>query len=247
MYETKQYFYGTGRRKHSVARVRVYNGTGKITINNRDIDDYFGLETLKLMVRSPLALTNTDGKFDIVINVVGGGTSGQAGAIRHGLSRALLQFDPELRSTQSGMDVMSFGVAVNDRRRNPQTNEWEDYPNFVDCTMFGNRARSLHQYLSKGTKVAIEGKLRWSQWERDGQKRSKLEVIVDELEFMSSRNGGGAQSYGGDFGGNQGYAPAAPAYSAPAPMPAPAPTPAPMPAAPVIDASSSVYDDDIPF
>ena len=105
--------------------------------------------------------------------------------------------------------------------------------------MFGNRARSLHQYLSKGTKVAIEGKLRWSQWERDGQKRSKLEVIVDELEFMSSRNGGGAQSYGGDFGGNQGYAPAAPAYSAPAPMP--------MPAAPVIDASSSVYDDDIPF
>ena len=70
MYETKQYFYGTGRRKHSVARVRVYNGTGKITINNRDIDDYFGLETLKLMVRSPLALTNTDGKFDIVINVV---------------------------------------------------------------------------------------------------------------------------------------------------------------------------------
>ena len=200
MYETKQYFYGTGRRKHSVARVRVYNGTGKITINNRDIDDYFGLETLKLMVRSPLALTNTDGKFDIVINVVGGGTSGQAGAIRHGLSRALLQFDPELRSTQSGTDVMSFGVAVNDRRRNPQTNEWEDYPNFVDCTMFGNRARSLHQYLSKGTKVAIEGKLRWSQWERDGQKRSKLEVIVDELEFMSSRNGGGAQSYGGDFG-----------------------------------------------
>ena len=71
MYETKPYFYGTGRRKHSVARVRVYNGTGKITINNRDIDDYFGLETLKLMVRSPLALTNTDGKFDIVINVVG--------------------------------------------------------------------------------------------------------------------------------------------------------------------------------
>lgn len=95
--------------------------------------------------------------------------------------------DPELRSTQSGMDVMSFGVAVNDRRRNPQTNEWEDYPNFVDCTMFGNRARSLHQYLSKGTKVAIEGKLRWSQWERDGQKRSKLEVIVDEIEFMNSR------------------------------------------------------------
>ena len=145
--------------------------------------------------------------------------------------------DPELRSTQSGMDVLSFGVAVNDRRRNPQTNEWEDYPNFVDCTMFGTRARSLAQYLSKGTKVSIEGKLRWSQWERDGQKRSKLEVIVDELEFMSSRNSnGGAPSYGGDsYGGGQSYAAPAPAYSAPAP------------AAPVIDASSSVYDDDIPF
>ena len=97
--------------------------------------------------------------------------------------------DPELRSTQSGMAVLSFGVAVNDRRKNPTTGEWEDYPNFVDCTMFGARANSLSQYLSKGTKVSIEGKLRWSQWERDGQKRSKLEVIVDEIEFMSSRMG----------------------------------------------------------
>ena len=85
--------------------------------------------------------------------------------------------DPELRQTQSGMAVLSFGVAVNDRRKNPSTGEWEDYPNFVDCTMFGARANSLAQYLSKGTKVSIEGKLRWSQWERDGQKRSKLEVI----------------------------------------------------------------------
>ena len=93
--------------------------------------------------------------------------------------------DPELRQTQSGMAVLSFGVAVNDRRKNPSTGEWEDYPNFVDCTMFGARANSLANYLSKGTKVSIEGKLRWSQWERDGQKRSKLEVIVDELEFMS--------------------------------------------------------------
>ena len=95
MYETKQYFYGTGRRKHSVARVRVYNGTGKITINNRDIDDYFGLETLKLIVRQPLVLTETDGKFDIVCRVAGGGVSGQAGAIRHGVARALLQYDSE--------------------------------------------------------------------------------------------------------------------------------------------------------
>ena len=89
--------------------------------------------------------------------------------------------DPELRQTQSGMPVMSMGVAVNDRRKNPQTGEWEDYPNFIDCTMFGQRAQSLANYLSKGTKVSIEGKLRWSQWERDGQKRSKIEVIVDEL------------------------------------------------------------------
>ncbi|AJC11700.1 single-stranded DNA-binding protein [Berryella intestinalis] len=95
--------------------------------------------------------------------------------------------DPDLRSTASGMQVLGFGVAVNDRRKNAQTGEWEDYPNFIDCTMFGARAQSLSNYLSKGTKVAIEGKLRWSQWERDGQKRSKIEVIVDDLEFMSSR------------------------------------------------------------
>ena len=96
--------------------------------------------------------------------------------------------EPELRRTQGGMAILSFGVAVNDRRWNQETGEWEDYANFVDCTMFGNRAESLSNHLSKGTKVAIEGKLRWSQWEREGQKRSKLEVIVDELEFMSSRD-----------------------------------------------------------
>ena len=84
MYETKPYFYGTGRRKNSVARVRVYNGTGKITINDRDIDDYFGLETLKLIVRQPLAVAGVESKFDIVVRVSGGGVSGQAGAIRHG-------------------------------------------------------------------------------------------------------------------------------------------------------------------
>ena len=99
MYETKPYFYGTGRRKDSVARVRVYQGTGKITINDRDIDNYFGLETLKLIVRSPLVLLGLEGKYDVVVRVSGGGVSGQAGAIRHGLSRALLQFNPELRST----------------------------------------------------------------------------------------------------------------------------------------------------
>ena len=138
--------------------------------------------------------------------------------------------DPDLRSTASGMAVLSLGVAVNDRRRNQQTGEWEDYPNFVDCTMFGTRAESLARFLSKGTKVTIEGKLRWSQWERDGQKRSKLEVVVDDLEFMSSRNGGQQGGYNNGGYGNQPYAPAAPA-----------------PAAPVIETSSSVYDEDIPF
>lgn len=136
--------------------------------------------------------------------------------------------DPDLRSTASGMPVLGFGVAVNDRRKNQQTGEWEDYPNFIDCTMFGARAQGVSRFLSKGSKVAIEGKLRWSQWERDGQKRSKIEVIVDEIEFMTSRNDGAPRA----------AAPMA-APMAQAPMAA-----APM-AVPVVDAS--VYDDDIPF
>ena len=94
---------------------------------------------------------------------------------------------PELRATAGGTQVLSFGIAVNDRRRNPQTGEWEDFPNYVDCTMFGTRAEAVGRYISKGSKVAIEGKLRYSSWERDGQKRSKLEVVVDEIEFMNSR------------------------------------------------------------
>ena len=97
--------------------------------------------------------------------------------------------DPELRATASGTQVLSFGVAVNDRRRNAQTGEWEDYPNFVDCTMFGNRAEAVGRFLAKGMKVAIEGKLRYNSWEKDGQKRSKLEVIVDELDVMVRRDG----------------------------------------------------------
>ena len=96
MYESKEkYCYGTGRRKHSVARVRMYKGTGNITINGRNIDDYFGLETLKLIVRQPLAVTETTDKFDIVCTVAGGGVTGQAGAIRHGIARALLKVDEE--------------------------------------------------------------------------------------------------------------------------------------------------------
>lgn len=101
--------------------------------------------------------------------------------------------DAELRTTPSGTSVLNMGVAVNDRRRNNQTNEWEDYANFIDCTMFGRRAEALAQYLTKGTKVAIEGRLHYSSWEdrNTGQKRSKVDVTVDEVEFMSSRNSGG--------------------------------------------------------
>lgn len=156
--------------------------------------------------------------------------------------------DPELRQTQSGMAVLSIGVAVNDRRKNQQTGEWEDIPNFVDCIVFGQRAQSLSQYLSKGSKVAIEGKLRWSQWEKDGQKRSKIEVVVDEIEFMSSRQ----------------VASPAPATAQPAPAPAcadPAPYAAHQAAAhyapqpyqppreyqPAQYQQPSVYDEDIPF
>ena len=115
--------------------------------------------------------------------------------------------DPELRSTAGGTSVLGFGVAVNDRRKNQQTGEWE---------------------------VTIEGKLRWSQWERDGQKRSKIEVIVDELEFMSSRNSDAQYSSGQSYGQQGGYQPAPQASYQPQP-------------APTIDASSSVYDEDIPF
>ncbi len=113
--------------------------------------------------------------------------------------------DPELRSTNSGMSVLKMGVAVNDRRKNQQTGEWEDVPNFVDVTVFGARGEALSRFLNKGSKVAIEGKLRWSQWENpQGEKRSKLEVIADEVEFLSSRDGGGSGS------GGSGYSAAAP-------------------------------------
>ena len=117
MYETKPYFYGTGRRKSSVARVRVYNGTGKIIINNRDIDDYFGLETLKFIVRQPIALTDTADKFDIVCNVNGGGITGQAGAIRHDLSRALLQYNEELRPILKKAGFLTRDPRMKERKK----------------------------------------------------------------------------------------------------------------------------------
>ena len=96
--------------------------------------------------------------------------------------------DPELRATAGGTQVLSFGVAVNDRRRNAQTGEWEDYPNFVDCTMFGTRAEAVSRFLAKGNKVAIEGKLRYSSWERDGQRRSKLDDIFAKTEQEMGRS-----------------------------------------------------------
>ncbi len=103
--------------------------------------------------------------------------------------------DPELRSTASGMAVLGFGVAVNDRRKNQRTGEWEDYPNYIDCAVFGARAESLSRMLAKGSKVAVEGHLRYSSWERDGQMRRKLEVVAEEIELMQRRDGerGGAR------------------------------------------------------
>ncbi len=117
MYDSNPYFYGTGRRKKSVARVRVYPGSGKITINDRDIDDYFGLETLKLIVRHPLVLTGTSEKFDIICRVNGGGVTGQAGAIRHGLSRALLQYDEELRPTLKKAGFLTRDPRMKERKK----------------------------------------------------------------------------------------------------------------------------------
>ena len=117
MYDSNPYFYGTGRRQSSVARVRVYAGTGKIIINDREIDDYFGLETLKLIVRQPLALTDTAEKFDIICRVGGGGVTGQAGAIRHGLSRALLQYDENLRSTLKKAGFLTRDPRMKERKK----------------------------------------------------------------------------------------------------------------------------------
>ena len=182
--------------------------------------------------------------------------------------------DPELRATPGGTQVLGFGVAVNDRRRNQQTGEWEDYPNFIDCTMFGNRAEALSRILRTGLKVAIEGKLRYSSWEdrNGGGRRSKVEIIPDEVVLMSQNpNGQQAQQYAPQ-GYQQQYAPQqapqpaprayathpAPHQPAPqwnaqqayqqAPQPAPqaAPQPAPQQPAPA-QQQLDVYDEDIPF
>lgn len=185
--------------------------------------------------------------------------------------------DPELRVTPGGTQVLGFGVAVNDRRRNQQTGEWEDYPNFIDCTMFGNRTEALSRILHKGMKVAIEGKLRYSSWEdkNGGGRRSKVEIIPDEVVLMSlNPNGQQASQQYAPQGYQQQYAPQQAPQTAPqayVPQPAPqqpapqwsaqqayqqapqaapqrpqqAPQAAPQPAP--AKQQLDVYDEDIPF
>ena len=114
---SKPYFYGTGRRKKSVARVRIVPGTGKITINKKDIDAYFGLETLKLIVNQPFAVTGTEGKFDIIALVNGGGLSGQAGAIRHGLARALVQADENNKPALKSAGLLTRDPRMKERKK----------------------------------------------------------------------------------------------------------------------------------
>lgn len=133
--------------------------------------------------------------------------------------------DPELRATAGGTSVLGLGVAVNERRKNQRTDQWEDYTNFIDCTVFGNRADSLSHILAKGMLVCIEGRLRWSQWERDGQKRSKLDVVVDQVEIPSRPQG---QDGGQAFGASGGRREETPTFQLPWPQ-------------------SVVYDGEIPF
>ncbi len=113
----KARFYGTGRRKKSVARVYLTAGTGNITINGRSIDEYLGLETLKVIVRQPLALTETEGKFDVLVNVKGGGYTGQAGAIRHGISRALLEADADYRPILKKAGYLTRDPRMKERKK----------------------------------------------------------------------------------------------------------------------------------
>lgn len=110
-------YLGTGRRKKSIARVRLLPGTGNITINQRDLDDYFGCETLKMIVRAPLALTGTQSKFDVKVNVCGGGTTGQAGAIRHGIARALIAAEPELRGALKKAGYLTRDPRMKERKK----------------------------------------------------------------------------------------------------------------------------------
>ncbi len=133
--------------------------------------------------------------------------------------------DPELRTTANKTPVLTLGIAVNDRRKNQQTGEWEDYPNFIEATMFGTRAENISKFLTKGSKVAIEGKLHYSSWEKDGKKRSKIDITIDEIEFMTKKQN----------------------ESAPAQQAVPAQQQMPNIPAPQSDGSYSIYDEDIPL
>lgn len=170
--------------------------------------------------------------------------------------------DPELRQTQGGTSVLTIGVAVNDRRKNQQTGEWEDYPNFIDCTIFGNRATGVAPYLEKGMKVAIEGKLNQSRWQaEDGTNRSKIGIIVDEIEFMAKRDGSQQPMQPMQQQAQpQQFAPQTASKPVPQPMQqfATQPMQQPMQAAPVQQAMpmmqqqapqqvASIYDEDVPF
>lgn len=196
-------------------------------------------------------------------------------SINRAIVSSNLTRDPELRATPGGTQVLGFGVAVNDRRRNQQTGEWEDYPNFIDCTMFGNRAEALSRILRKGMKVAIEGKLRYSSWEdkNGGGRRSKVEIIPDEVVLMSQNPNGqqapqqyAPQGYQQQYARQQApqaapqaYAPhpapqqPAPQWSAQqayqqAPQQAPQAAPQPTPQQPApVQQQLDVYDEDIPF
>ena len=117
MYNNENYFYGTGRRKSSVARVRLLPGTGNVTINGRTMDEYFGLETLRMLVRQPLELTGTWGKYDVIVNVVGGGVSGQAGAIRHGITRALIESDENLKGVLKKAGFVTRDPRMKERKK----------------------------------------------------------------------------------------------------------------------------------
>ena len=117
MAKAKEQFYGTGRRKSAVARVYIKPGKGKITVNKRELDDYFGLETLKTIVRQPLVATDTEKKYDINVNVKGGGTTGQAGAIRHGIARALLKVDSDFRPTLKSAGFLTRDPRMKERKK----------------------------------------------------------------------------------------------------------------------------------
>ena len=149
--------------------------------------------------------------------------------------------DPGCRMTGGGTAVLDLGVAVNDRRRNPSTGEWEDVPDYVDCAVFGKRAEALAAHLSKGCKVAIEGKLRYSSWDKDGERRSKLSVIVDEIEFMSRKAASPAAQDGG------GAYPAAASQAAPAPVSAAQGASGGGVPATICGIPGTLYDEDVPF